>query len=118
MYGFVVLLVWGGVYGLLPRMTGREPSHLLAGIHFWFDAIGMGIYTLALMIGGTLQGLAWMGDSAFMESVRLMADFWLWRAVGGSLMFLSHLLFAWNLWHMRPVRESSSKVAAQQQVPA
>jgi len=36
MYGFVVFLIWGGIYGLLPRMTGREPSHLLAGVHFWF----------------------------------------------------------------------------------
>ena len=25
-------------------------------------------------------------------------------AVGGSLMFLSHLVFAYNLWTMRPAR--------------
>lgn len=113
MYGFVVLLIWGGVYGLLPRMTGREPSHLIAGVHFWFAAIGMGIYTIALMVGGTLQGLLWMSDVPFMDSVRMMADYWLWRAVGGSLMFLSHLLFAYNLWHMRPVRRANAEAALQ-----
>lgn len=34
MYGFVVFLIWGGIYALLPRLTGREPSHLFIGIHF------------------------------------------------------------------------------------
>lgn len=118
MYGFVVLLIWGGVYGLLPRMTGREPSKLLAGIHFWFAAIGMGIYTIALMVGGTLQGLTWMSDAPFMDSVRLMSSYWLWRAVGGSLMFLSHLLFAYNLWLMRPRREPGTETALQPEVAA
>lgn len=118
MYGFVVVLIWGGVYGLLPRMTGREPSHLFAGIHFWFAAIGMAIYTIALMIGGTLQGLVWMSDVPFMDSVRMMADYWLWRAVGGSLMFLSHLLFAWNLWCMRPARQPRTQSARQPEAAA
>jgi cytochrome c oxidase cbb3-type subunit 1 len=29
-----------------------------------------------------------------------MAPYWLWRTVGGVLMFLSHLVFAWNVWVM------------------
>jgi hypothetical protein len=32
-----------------------------------------------------------------------MESFWLGRAVGGSLMLLSHFVFAANLWAMRPV---------------
>jgi cytochrome c oxidase cbb3-type subunit 1 len=28
--------------------------------------------------------------------------YWLWRAVGGTLMFLSHLVFAYNVWLMKP----------------
>lgn len=102
MYGFVVFLIWGGIYGLIPRLTGREPSHLLVGIHFWFALTGLALYAIALMIGGTMQGLSWIAGEPFMESVRLMAPFWLWRALGGSLMFLSHLIFVYNLWCMRP----------------
>jgi len=102
MYGFVVFLIWGGIYGLLPRLTGREPSALLAGIHFWFAFIGLMLYSIALMIGGTLQGYSWMSNAPFMRSVTLMEPFYLWRAVGGMLMFVSHIVFAWNLWHMRP----------------
>ena len=36
-----------------------------------------------------------------------MMPYWLWRAIGGTLMFLSHLVFAYNVWLMRP-RESAS----------
>lgn len=114
MYGFVAFLIWGGIYGLLPRITGREPSSLLVGIHFWFALVGMSLYTIALMIGGTLQGFSWMSDAPFMESVTMIAPFYLWRAVGGGLMLLSHLVFAYNVWRMRPRREAGELPAAQQ----
>jgi len=117
MYGFVSFLIWGGIYGLLPHLTGREPSPLLVGIHFWFALVGLALYSIALMVGGTLQGLSWMSDAPFLESVRLMAPFYLWRAVGGSLMFLSHLIFAFNVWSMRP-GEQESGAAAEGEAPA
>lgn len=118
MYGFVVFLIWGGIYGLLPRLTGREPPQLLVGIHFWFALIGLMLYTVALMIGGTMQGMSWLSDAPFIESVRLMAPFWLWRAVGGSLMFFSHLIFAYNIWRMRPARVAAGEPAQQAEVTA
>lgn len=104
MYGFVAYLIWGGIYALLPRLTGREAPHLLIGVHFWFGLIGLLIYGFALMIGGTLQGMSWLEGASFMESVTLMAPYWLWRAIGGSFMFLAHLVFAYNVWRMRPER--------------
>jgi len=102
MYGFVSFLIWGGIYGLLPRLTGREPPHLLIGVHFWFALIGILIYGISLMIGGTEQGESWISGAPFIDSVRLMASYWLWRAVSGSLMLAAHLLFAYNTWRMRP----------------
>ncbi len=114
MYAFVVFLIWGGIYGLLPRLTGREPPQLLVGVHFWFALVGVALYTIALMIGGTLQGFSWMADAPFIKSVTLMAPFYLWRAVGGTLMFLSHLIFAYNVWRMRPGQASVDQVAEQQ----
>lgn len=103
MYTFVSFLIWGAVYALLPRLTGREPPHLFTGIHFWFAMVGLALYGIALMIGGTLQGLSWISGAPFMESVRLMEPFYLWRAVGGTLMFISHIFFAYNVWRMRPI---------------
>jgi cytochrome c oxidase cbb3-type subunit I len=102
MYGFVSFLIWGGIYGLLPRLTGQEPPHLLIGVHFWFALIGILIYGFSLMIGGTEQGESWISGAPFIDSVRLMASYWLWRAVSGSLMLAAHLLFAYNTWRMRP----------------
>ena len=102
MYGFVAFLIWGGVYGLLPRLTGREPSIVAVGVHFWFSMIGMGIYVVALSIGGTIQGTDWVRLRPFIDSVTDMAPYWLWRSVGGTLMFLSHVIFAYNLYKMRP----------------
>ncbi|HEY9506806.1 MAG TPA: cbb3-type cytochrome c oxidase subunit I [Gemmatimonadales bacterium] len=102
MYGFVNFLVWGGIYALLPRLTGREPRHLAVGVHFWLALVGLSVYVGALSIGGTLKGLSWLTDAPFIASVEAMESFWLGRAVGGTLMFLSHLVFAANLWTMRP----------------
>jgi len=102
MYGFVAFLIWGTVYGLVPRMTGREPAALLVGIHFWFALIGYLMYSIALMVGGSMQGRNWIAGNPFIHSVTDMLPYWLWRAVGGSLMFVSHLVFAWNVWTMRP----------------
>ncbi len=35
-----------------------------------------------------------------MESVVMMAPYWLWRAIGGTMMWLSHLFFAYNFYKM------------------
>lgn len=102
MYGFVVFLIWGGIYALLPRLTGREPSHGAIGLHFWLAVVGLAAYVGSLSIGGTLRGLSWISGAPFLESVTLMVPWWLGRAVGGTLMFVSHLVFAVNLWRMRP----------------
>jgi cytochrome c oxidase cbb3-type subunit 1 len=102
MYGFVAFLIWGGVYGLLPRLTGREPSILAVGVHFWFSMIGMVIYVVALSVGGTIQGRDWVHGRPFIDSVVHVAPYWLWRSVGGTLMVLSHVVFAYNLYKMRP----------------
>lgn len=102
MYGFVAFLVWGGIYGLIPRMTGKEPPQFAVGAHFWLALVGVLVYSIPLLIGGTLQGLSWIAGEPFIESVKMMTPYWVWRAVGGTMMFFSHLIFAYNVWKMRP----------------
>lgn len=108
MYGIIAFLLWGCIYVLVPRITGKEPSQLLTGIHFWLAFIGLMFYTIPLMIGGTLKGLAWMEGKFFIETVTMMAPYWLWRAIGGSLMWLSHLVFAVNFYRMVAAPKSLS----------
>jgi cytochrome c oxidase cbb3-type subunit 1 len=76
----------------------------MVGAHFWIAFIGLLLYSVPLMIGGTLKGLMWMDGKPFMDSVNMMAPYWLWRAIGGTMMWLSHLIFAYNFYEM--VRDS------------
>ena len=100
MYGIICFMLWGFIYTLVPRLTGKEPSQVLIGAHFWLAFIGLLFYTFPLMYGSTLKGLMWMEGKPFIDSVELMAPYWLWRAIGGTLMWLSHILFAYNFYVM------------------
>ncbi len=100
MYGIICFMLWGFIYTLVPRLTGKEPSQVIVGAHFWLALIGLLFYTFPLMYGSTLRGLMWMEGKPFIDSVELMAPYWLWRAIGGSLMWLSHFLFAYNFYVM------------------
>jgi cytochrome c oxidase cbb3-type subunit 1 len=104
MYGFVAFVIWGAVYGLLPRLTGSEPNTILVGMHFWLALVGYIIYVISLSIAGSLQGLSWVAGEAFIRSVEAAEPLWLWRTAGGVLMVASHLGFAVNVWAMRTRR--------------
>ena len=100
MYGFITFIAWGGIYALLPRATGKEPPKLWVGIHFWFAAIGVTVYVIVLSIAGTEQGLTWAAGDPFIASVEAAQPYWLGRAVSGTMMFIAHIVFAYNVWKM------------------
>lgn len=100
MYGIICFLLWGSIYTILPKLYGKEPPQAFVGAHFWLAFIGLFAYMISMMAGGSLKGLSWIEGHPFIESVILMKPFWLWRAVGGTLMFVSHLVFAYNFYVM------------------
>jgi cytochrome c oxidase cbb3-type subunit 1 len=100
MYGIITFAIWGGIYALLPLATQKQASQLGMALHFWMALVGCFIYVTSLSIGGTIQGLDWMHGLPFIQSVIDMQSYYLWRGVGGLLMFLSHIVFGWNVWHM------------------
>jgi len=105
MYGIIAFLLWGGIYALVPQLTGKEAPQITIGAHFWLALIGLLFYSIPLMYGGTMRGILWMGNAPFIESVKLMMPYWLWRAIGGSLMWVSHLFFAFNFYKMtKPIK--------------
>jgi len=99
-YGIITFAIWGGTYAIVPRLTGKEPPQHLVGVHFWLAFIGLLLYAVPLMIGGTLKGLMWMEGKPFIDSVVKMFDYWIWRAIGGSLMFISHIIYFYNFYKM------------------
>lgn len=100
MYGIISFMLWGFIYTLVPRLTGKEAPQITIGAHFWLALIGLVFYTFPLMYGATMRGLLWLSGAPFIESVEMMEPYWLWRAIGGSLMWLSHILFAYNFYQM------------------
>ncbi len=112
MYGIITFFLWAFIYTLIPRLTGKEPRQSLVGVHFWMAFIGLLFYTIPLMIGSTLKGVSWQAGEPFINTVITMAPYWLWRAIGGSLMWASHLVFAYNLYGMigKPEQEDIQKV--------
>src|SRR5690606_18735387 len=100
MYGIINFFLWAGIYAIIPRLTGREAPQLTAGTHSWLALLILLFYPFPLMYGSTLKGLMWMEGKPFMEGVVFMAPYWLWRAIGGTLMWISHLFFAYNIYKM------------------
>ena len=102
MYGIISFFLWAAIYTLLPRLTRNEAPQITVGAHFWLALIGLLFYTVPLMYGSTIRGKMWMEGLPFIDSVVLMAPHWLWRAIGGTLMWISHFFFAYNLYKMMP----------------
>jgi len=100
MYGIICFFLWAAIYAVVPRLSGKEAPQITIGIHFWMALIGLLFYTIPLMYGSTLRGQMWLEGKPFIDSVVFMAPYWLWRAIGGSLMWTSHLFFAYNMYKM------------------
>ena len=106
MYGIITFMLWSFMYTLIPRLTSNEPRSLMVGLHFWMALIGVLVYTISLMIGSTEKGILWMDKKPFIQGVITMVPFWLWRAIGGTMMWISHIIFAYNFYRMiKPSKE-------------
>lgn len=100
MYGIITFMLFAFIYTLVPRITGKEPPKAWVGIHFWLALVGLMFYIVPLMIGSTEKGLMWMEKKPFIESVVHSVPYWLWRAIGGTMMWISHFVFAYNFYKM------------------
>ena len=100
MYGIISFFLWAAIYAVVPRLTGKEPPQITVGAHFWLALIGLLFYTIPLMYGSTMRGWMWVKGVPFIDTVTSMAPYWLWRAIGGTLMWISHFFFAYNIYRM------------------
>lgn len=99
MYGFVSMVIFGGVYFALPRILDtRWPHPRLIALHFWLVVAGFTVYMVTLSTGGVLQGLSLLSpDKPFLESVTVTLPWLYGRSIGGALMTLGHLVFATHM---------------------
>jgi len=97
-YSFASMVLFGAIYYILPRIAKWEwPYPSLIKVHFWLTAVGVLLYFFAMEIGGWLQGTAMInGTVPFIDSVTLTRP-WLWgRSIGGAMMTLGNILFAYH----------------------
>ena len=101
-YGFFAMILFGGVYYMMPRMLHREwPSASLIKIHFWGSALGILLMVFALQIGGWIQGLQMNNpEIAFLDVVQNTMPWLKARSVSGFLLLVAHIAFAVNFFWM------------------
>ena len=112
-YAFFTMVMFGGVYFMLPRLTKREwPSATLIYLHFWGSAFGITISVVALLVGGWLAGNQ-MNDASvpFLDVAQSMVPWLKIRSIGVVCLAVGHIAFALNFFWML---FSTSSVRAKQ----
>ncbi|WP_051176251.1 cbb3-type cytochrome c oxidase subunit I [Luteimonas mephitis] len=111
-YAFVSNVLFGAVYYMMPRITGRPwPWPRMLGVHFWLVVVGFSIYFFALSVGGWLQGEAMLDAGRdFADSVILTIPYLQARSLGGALMVGSHLLFVAHFVALFLIRLSAASM--------
>lgn len=107
LYGFYTMIMFGTMYYVMPRLTRNEwASAGLIKVHFWFAALGVIAYFLALTWGGWYQGTM-MNDAnvPFIQSVRYTVPYLVIRSVSGTFMTVAHFVFAYLFYKI--MRSSS-----------
>ena len=97
-YGFLSMILFGAVYYIMPRIAKWEwPYPNLIKLHFWMSAIGIALYVVALNVGGWIQGTL-MNDPTlpFIVSVNATKPYLWARSIGGALMLIGHIAFAFQ----------------------
>ena len=56
-YGLFSMIIFGIVYYMLPKITGKEIGIKAKSFHFWTSALGIMMLLLAYLIGGLTHGV-------------------------------------------------------------
>jgi cytochrome c oxidase cbb3-type subunit 1 len=101
-YAFFTMIMFGGVYYMMPRLLGREwPSATLIRLHFWGCAIGITVMVVALQAGGWIQGLQMNNaEIPFLETVQNTIPWLKARSISGLFLTVGHISFAVNVFWM------------------
>lgn len=115
LFGSFTFFSIAGVYYVVPFMN-KKPlwSKALADWHFTLSLIGGMLFFVSLWVGGFLQGLSWANwasgssyaefhanitEYSFLQSIGDMWYWWLFRAIGGTMILTGSILFAVNIFN-------------------
>ncbi len=96
--GFAGMIALGGIYYILPRITGRPLySRFLADFQYWMILIGVIGFTVVLTIVGLIQGNAWLNGETVYRVLPEMHVYYITRASLGLMIFSSALMGLYNI---------------------
>ena len=98
-FGFAGFTALGGIYFILPRITGRPLySRRLADVQYWLVLIGIAGFFVVLTIAGLIQGNGWLNGESVYRVLPQINVYMILRAslgvliIGGALMGLYNIL--------------------------
>jgi cbb3-type cytochrome c oxidase subunit I len=96
--GFAGMIALGGLYFILPRITGRPiHSQFLANLQFWMILIGVGGFTVILTISGLIQGNAWLNGETIYRVLAEIHIYNIIRASFGVLIVFASVIGFYNI---------------------
>ena len=96
--GFAGMIALGGMYYILPRITGKQLySRLLADFQYWMVLIGVVGFTVVLAIAGMTQGNAWLNGQTVYRVLPMVHIYYIVRAALGLMLFTSAIVGLYNI---------------------
>ena len=96
--GFSGFIALGGIYFILPRITGRPVySRKLADIQYWLILTGLTGFFAVLTMAGLIQGSGWLGGGVVYKILPELHVYWVWRAGFGVLLASGAVIGLYNV---------------------
>jgi len=98
-FGFAGFTALGGIYFILPRITGRPLySRRLADIQYWLVLIGLTGFFVVLTIAGLIQGNGWLNGESVYRTLPQINIYMILRASLGVLIIGGALMGLYNIY--------------------
>jgi cytochrome c oxidase cbb3-type subunit I len=97
--GFAGMITLGGLYYILPKMTGRPIySRLLADFQYWLVLIGVTGFTIVLTVVGLIQGNSWLNGETVYRILPQVHLYYVIRAALGLMIFTGAVIGVYNIF--------------------
>jgi len=96
--GFAGVTALGGIYFILPRITGRPLySRFLADVQYWLVLIGITGFAIVLTTVGLIQGNAWYNGETVYRTLPELQPYYVLRASLGTFIMIGAYLGLYNV---------------------
>jgi cytochrome c oxidase cbb3-type subunit 1/cytochrome c oxidase cbb3-type subunit I/II len=96
--GFAGVTALGGLYFILPRITGRPlHSRFLADLQYWLVLIGITGFGIVLTIAGLIQGQAWYNGETLYRTLPEIQPYYVTRLSLGAMIMAGAYLGLYNV---------------------